>query len=531
MPRILWILLAVGACRSAGPRSADPPIADPAHTVAVQVEGGVIAGALDDDVASFKGIPYAAPPVAELRWRAPQPVPAWTGARITQRFSNDCVQSTIPGDAAGGSARQSEDCLYLNVWAPRAGAAQRSYPVLVWFHGGGYLNGSAAIPYFDGGSFARQGIVVVSANYRLGRMGFFAHPALSAEGERPTGNFGLLDQLAVLRWVRQNIAALGGDPAQVTIAGQSAGGMSVIHLMTWPAAHGLFQRAIVLSGGGRTCIAEQRDLKRSRGTLASAEQSGVDFARAAGVHETGAAALAKLRALPAQTVNGSLNIGALRSKPRTYAGGPIIDGVIITGQPQAHLHNGHVARVPVLIGTTGADIPDWYLRDEAQPYAAFGELTAQARALYENDELMPRERLPSLISADMSMHEPARFVARQLTARGARVWLYRFDYVPESHRAQHKHAPHASEIPFVFNQLDVRYGRTASPRDRMLAQSFHAYVAHFVKAGDPNGTGLPPWPQFDPAHYDLMLFGREGDMRVQPDPLRERIALIEALHQ
>ncbi len=530
MLRIICLLLAVSACSSTLSRDSGQPVADPAHTLAVHAEGGVVGGAILDDVVSFKGIPYAAPPVGELRWRAPRPVPTWTGIRTTQSFGSDCIQSAIPNNATGGSAQQDEDCLYLNVWAPHGEEAGRSYPVLVWFHGGGFLNGSAAFPMSDGSSFAQQGIVVVSANYRLGRMGFFAHPALSAEGERPIGNYGLLDQLAVLQWVRKNIRAVGGDPAQVTIAGQSAGGMSVIHLMTWPAARGLFQRAVVLSGGGRACIAEQRDLKKSRGKLASAEQSGLDFAASAGVQGAGPEALSKLRALPAQAVNGYLNINALKSKPRTYAGGPLIDGEIITGEPQTDLRNGRVARVPVLVGTTGADLPAWYLRDEAEPYAAFGELAEQARELYETKELMPRKRLASVISADMSMHEPARFFARQLTAQGAQVWLYRFDYVAESERPQDRHAPHASEIPFVFNQLSARYGRIATERDQDLAESFHRYVVNFVQAGDPNAKGLPPWPVFNPAHYDLMMFDRAGDIRVQPDPLRERIALIEALH-
>ncbi|HEY0306196.1 MAG TPA: carboxylesterase family protein, partial [Longimicrobiales bacterium] len=484
MPRIVWIALVAAACGSSNaPPPGGRPVADPAHTLAVHVDGGLIAGVVEDDVVYFKGIPYAAPPVGDLRWRAPQPVPPWPSIRTAQRYGNDCVQSSIPGDVGSSSGKQSEDCLYLNVWAPHDDSPTRRYPVLVWFHGGGYLNGSAAVPFFDGSQFARDGIIVVTANYRLGRMGFFAHPALTAEGETPTGNYALLDQLAVLKWVRKNIGAVGGDPAQVTVSGQAAGGMSVIHLMSWPAAHGLFQRAVILSGGGRTCIAEQRDLRKPRGTLASAEQSGVDFARGAGVHGSSADALARLRTLDARKVNGSLNISALRTKPKNYVGGPIIDGVIINDQPQTYLRNGHVARVPVIIGTTGADIPAWYRENKQQPYAGFGERERRARDLYEAREFMSRERVASVVSADMNMHEPARFFARQMTAHGVRVWLYRFDYVAQSERPQDKHAPHGSELPFLFNQLDARYGRKTTDQDRASARAFHGYVASFVKAG------------------------------------------------
>ena len=531
MRSIPLLLFALAACSSAAPHPNGQPVADPDRTLAVHVAGGIIAGEISDDVVSFKGVPYAAAPVGALRWRAPQPPVPWPGVRVTQSFGNDCIQA-LSSEAFADAPKQSEDCLYLNVWAPHEASVTRRYPVLVWFHGGAYLSGSAALPTTDGSSFARQGIVVVSANYRLGRMGFFAHPALTAEGERPNANYGLLDQLAVLKWVKENIAAVGGDPAQVTIAGQSAGGMSVIHLMTWPAAHAFFHRAIVLSGGGRTCIAEQRDLKRTRGKLAPAEQTGVDFARTARIHGNGADALASLRALPAQTINKSLDESALQHGSRTYAGGPIIDGVVVTDAPEAYLRAGRVARVPVLIGTTGADIPRWYDgRGQRDPYAAFGDLAHEGRELYEGGELMSRERLASVIAADMNMHEPARFLARRMTARGTRAWLFRFDYVAESQRALHKHAPHASELAFLFNQLEARLGRNATPHDRTVATSFHGYVANFVRSGDPNAAGLAPWPAFNPARYDLMMFTREGRAAVQPDVLRERIALIEALHE
>jgi para-nitrobenzyl esterase len=186
--------------------------------------------------------------------------------------------------------------------------------------------------------------------------------------------------------------------------------------------------------------------------------------------------------------------------------------------------------VPVIIGTTGADIPAWYRDDKRPPYAGFGARERQARDLYEAREFMSRERVASVVSADMNMHEPARFFARQMTAHGARVWLYRFDYVAQSERPQDKHAPHGSELPFLFNQLDARYGRKTTDQDRASARAFHGYIASFVKSGDPNTAGLADWPAFNAARYDLMMFGEDGRARMQTDPLRERIALIESLH-
>jgi para-nitrobenzyl esterase len=530
MLRVLCIAFVLAGCHSAARQNSAQPVADPANAITAIVEGGVIAGVMEDEVVYFKGVPYAAPPVGNLRWREPQPVVPWKGVRPTQQFGCDCVQFVMPTDEAATGDAQNEDCLYLNVWAPQSAISGQRSPVLVWFHGGGFLNGGTSVPFLDGSSFAAEGVVVVTVNYRLGRLGFFAHPALTAEG-RTTGNFGFLDQLAALQWVRKNIAALGGDPSRVTIAGHSAGGVSVIHLMTSRRAAGLFHRAVVLSGGGRSYLTEQRMQNRARGVLGSAEESGIEFARSAGIAGTGSASLAALRALPAKTVNGSLNLVALVTRPRTYAGGPIRDGVVVTEQPEHHIANGNVARLPVIIGTTGGDIPSQFMQEMHEPLASFGELADEARELYESREFMSPMRLASVVAADLNLHEPARFVARQLTRRGVPTWLYRFDYVANALYPQELRAPHASEIPFLFNQLDARYGRNTTDRDREVARSFHAYIVSFAKTGNPNTNGAPNWPTFNPSAYDVMMFGRDGSVRIKPDPLRERIALIESLYE
>jgi len=222
-------------------------MAMPAAAQDVRIDSGTLHGAAADGVSAFKGIPYVAPPVGPLRWHAPEAPPAWTGARDATGFGADCMQNLFPG-ATGSGQPQSEDCLFLNVWTP-AHPKGAKLPVMVWIHGGGFVGGSSALAETDGARLAKRGVVVVSFNYRLGRFGFFAHPALTAG--REGGNWGLLDQIAALRWVQRNVAAFGGDPGNVTILGESAGGESVIRLMASPAARGLFAKAIASSGGGR----------------------------------------------------------------------------------------------------------------------------------------------------------------------------------------------------------------------------------------------------------------------------------------
>lgn len=502
------------------------PAPAPAAATVVRIETGEIEGAVSDGVASFKGIPFAAPPVGALRWRAPQPPAPWDGVRPATAFGHDCMQLAEPSDAAPPGTTPDEDCLVVNVWRPAETTPGEKLPVLFWIHGGGYVNGGSSPALYDGGGFARQGLVVVSANYRLGRFGFFVHPALLAAGEGPVGNFGYQDQLAALRWVQRNVAAFGGDPARVTIVGESAGGGSVLHLLVSPAAKGLFQRAAVLSGGGRGHLLG--GMQPSGGTPAqpSADQVGAAFAKAAGVAGDDAAALAALRALPADVVRGDLNMSALMRFPADYAMGPIVDGEIVVATPAERLRRGEGARVPILIGTTGADLPLTLPPSRGEPYAMFGADAERARALYDPADQLPPLRIALILGADLTMQEPARFVAKQATRAGAPAWLYRFDYVPESLRAEQDAAPHAGELPFVFDTLPARYGAAATDADRAMARVVSGYFANFAKGGDPNGPGLPAWPKYAPARPDLMLFTNDG-AAVRPDPWQERLDLIE----
>lgn len=508
--------LALALAAACGAQS-DDNIVKQSDDKVVKIDSGTIEGAVSGDVLSFKGIPYATPPVGALRWRAPQPVTPWREVRPAIAYGHDRMQKPIPGDAAASGGQFGEDCLFVNVWRPATKPDAR-LPVFVWIHGGGFLNGGSSAPMFDGSALARQGLVVVAINYRLGRLGFFMHPALTASGET-AGNYGFLDQLAALQWVRRNIAAFGGDSQQVTIAGESAGGVSVMHHLAWPAAHGLFQRAVVMSGGGRIYVI-------GAPTVARAEEAGLAFAKSMGITGTSADALATLRALPVEKVNGDLSMEALITKPATYAGGPTPDGQIVAspGMPGEALRQRTAAKAPVLIGTTSDDLPVVFPpRDN--PLSFFGADAAAARAVYfANAD--PATALKN-IAVDITMHEPARFAAKEVTAAGQPAWLYRFDYVAESLRPKVSGACHSCELPYLFGTLNVRYGTAATVHDRAMSDILLAYFAAFARTGDPNRSGLPTWPRYDATKSELMMFRPDAAAVMQVDPWKSRLDLIQ----
>lgn len=503
--------------------------AAPAANAQVQVDGGSVRGVAQDGVLAFKGIPYAAPPVAALRWRPPQPVPAWQGVLDASHFKPDCAQEPFPGDAAPLGVAPAEDCLGLNVWAP-ATASAKPRPVLVWIYGGGFVNGGSSPAVYDGSAFARRGVILVSFNYRVGRFGFFAHPALSAEARalgEPTANYGYLDQLAALKWVKANIAAFGGDPGNVTVFGESAGGKSVLQWLGSPAASGLFRRAAVLSGGGRGPLLPMRELTRANAAgQDSAESVGVAFAHRNGIEGDGAAALAALRALPADTVVDGLNLATMGAAMATYVGGPVRDGTIVTGTADQALRAGTWAKVPVLIGSTSDDLGLSGAKTREELFAPFGADAAKARALYDPDGRADFARLSWQVAMDRVMAEPARFVAREVVRQGQPAHLYRFSYVAQAQRGQWQGAPHASELPYVFDTLPARYGAQVSAADRRTAALANAYWAHFAVNGDPNGAGLPRWPAYDPGADGLMDFSPQGP-KYGADPRRPRLDLVE----
>ncbi|MFO1183361.1 MAG: carboxylesterase family protein [Bauldia sp.] len=495
------------------------------------VPGGTIRAALEGDVVAAKGIPYAAPPLGRLRWRAPQPVVAWEGVRDATRYGADCMQVPVDDEAAPIGTTPAEDCLFVNVWRPASVPAGTRLPVLVWIHGGGFVNGGSSAPVLAGAELARRGLVVVSLNYRLGRLGFFAHPALIAAREGAVGNFGTMDQIAALSWVRDSIAVFGGDPGAVTLVGESAGGASVLTLLTVPAARGLFQRAMILSGGGRQALLA-RPMTGGTPLRPAAADGDAAFAAARGIAGTGADALERLRALPAAEVVAGVSLpilldGVLKGTAK-FDGTPMIDGTLVTAIPQDVFAAAAEAPVPVVIGTTALDLPLQFPRPPTEPFAWFGDDATAARAAYDpTGGALPLPLVLLGIGADMTMHEPARFVARKVSAAGRRAWLYRFTYAAQSAKDRANGAGHAQELPYLFGTVDARYGSAATDADRAVAVAFSGYAVNFAKTGDPNGPGLPRWPAFDPAATDLMNFTLDKGPEFGADPRAARVKLVE----
>lgn len=450
----------------------------------VATETGKVQGAVEDGVASWKGIPFAAPPTGPLRWRAPQPAAHWTGIRPATAYSHDCMQKPFPSDAAPLGTVPAEDCLYLNLWKPTAAAPGKKLPVMVWIYGGGFVNGGASPPTYAGANMARQGILFVSFNYRVGRFGSFALPQLTRENPDGglLGNYNFMDQIAALKWVRKNIAAFGGDPANVTIIGESAGGMSVHTLVTSPLARGLFSKAVVMSGGNAETT--------SSATLRDAEAIGENLARAHGIDPAAPDALARLRALSAEQVTDGLSMIELfqpKPGPRTY-GGPVLDGKLLVDQEKAYA-SGKFAHVPMLIGATSADMG-----------GKTGFMIAGARA-----------------------------ASARIAAQKVPVWEYRFSYVAES--IGKPGAGHATDIPFFFDNARIKYGAATTAKDEQVGKTISAYLANFAKTGNPNGAGLPAWPRFSAAGDQILDFTADGTAVAARDPWGAEIDAVQARTQ
>lgn len=448
--------------------NAAPALATATGPVAT-IDSGKVEGRVHAGIASWKGIPFAAPPVGALRWRAPQAVAPWTGVRQATAYAPDCMQLPFPSDAAPLGTQPDEDCLYLNVWKPADAGAR--LPVLVWIYGGGFVNGGSSPPTYSGAELARQGIMVVSFNYRIGRFGFFAHPQLTRETGpgAPLGNYGFMDQLAALQWIKRNAAAFGGDPANVTITGESAGGMSVNALLTSPMSAGLFAKAVVMSGG---------DGGTAPTTLAGVEKIGRAFATGKGIAHDDPQALDKLRALPAEQVVDGMNLATFRqpAAAATYHG-PFIDGKVAIDSGAA-FSTGHMHRVPVMIGATSADIG-----------GKTGYMVAGARSL-----------------------------AATLADHGVPVYAYRFSYVADSIAKPGAGAGHATDIPFFFDTVALKYGAAATAKDVAMGKAMATYMVNFAKRGDPNGAGLPPWPRYARSTDQLMDFATGGVPVALKDP-------------
>jgi para-nitrobenzyl esterase len=459
----------------------------------VATKAGRVAGVIESDIIAFKGIPFAQPPLGALRWHAPLPMTPWQGVRIATSPGPACPQHNPLRGGYGPDPVFSENCLTLNIWKPRIAAAR--LPVMVWIYGGSFVRGDAAHPMFDGARMARDGVIVLDFNYRLGRLGWFAHPALTRESAA-TGNFGLMDQIAALKWVRDNIAAFGGDPDNVTIFGESAGAMSVNLLMTSPAARGLFAKAITESGLGRI----------GAKPLALAEAQGEAFAKAAGATD-----IAALRALPVEAVLA----GQSATTGSDGNPGPIVDGVLVPENVDRAFAGGRQAPVPWLIGSNDyeADLFPGFLE---HPDAAVFSLVPEAGRpvmmnLFDPDKTGDKKVIAGHVVTDYVFTEPARFLAAAQTRLGQPVYRYYFTYVPEDYRSSTPGAGHAAEVQFVFGNLGTfRWSSTRyAPFDRRIAADMALYWTNFAKHGDPNGPGLAAWPM--DKGDQLLVFDRKGE--------------------
>ena len=436
----------------------------------VRIESGEVLGLEVGPAAVFRAVPYAAPPVGALRWKPPVPARPWREPRGAKTPGPACPQKVTPGipNLGGYFGPTDEDCLTLDITAPKAA---RRAPVMVWIYGGGNVAGATNLPSYDAVNFARDGVIVVAINYRLGALGFFAHPALTAEApkDQPLANYGLMDQIAALKWVKRNIAAFGGDPGNVTLFGESAGGEDVLQLMATPSAQGLFHNAIVQSGGGWSPAPG----------LAQAESRGAALATRLGL-AGGTASAEQLRTIPAA------DLAAVSASV-----GPVIDGRLIRQSVREAFARGAAAPVPLIIGSNS---------NEASLLGAAGlaPKTALARALFN----------------DAAMGAPARWIAGKASAR-APAWLYYFSYVPERQRGIRPGTNHASEIPFVFESLEAVPGRTPliTPSERAEATLAHSCWVGFARVGRPDCAGGQVWPAYTPATDQLLEFGDPAGVR------------------
>ena len=456
-------------------------------------ESGAISGVSESGLSIYKGVPFAAPPLGDLRWRPPTPVAPWTGTRKADAFAPACMQTgvSMPGETPPAV---SEDCLYLNIWTP-AKSAHEHLPVIVWIYGGGYTNGSASMPLYWGDRLAHKGVIVVTIAYRLGPLGFLAHPELTRESpHHSSGNYGLMDQIAALQWIQRNIAAFGGDPKNVTIAGQSSGAMSVSVLMASPLAKGLFQRAIGESGG----LFEPLQLA-PKYLLANAERDGEKYAVS-----LGAKSLQELRRLPAAQLTG--NGGGIVH--------PVIEPYVLPASPYEAFTSGQQNDVPLLIGSNADEARS--LTDVSHVTAAtfdsdiehsFGQLPPPLIAAYPHstDEEARHARLG--FERDLRFGWDMWAWARLQAGTGHNpVYYYSFRQQPPFPAGSVYEgwgASHFAELWYVFDHLDQEPWRWTKA-DRTVAEEMSSYWVNFAKSGNPNGPGLPPWPAFTNADSKVL---------------------------
>ena len=501
-PRVRQLLLAAGLAAAPAALSAQTVAAT---FVTVKSPAGALRGSEREGLRSFLGVPYAKAPMGDLRWRPPQPMPAWSGTRDALQFGAQCVQ----GQRAGAPAAMSEDCLFLNIWVP-ATPKSRHLPVMVWVHGGAFKVGSAGQPVYDGASLARQGLVVVTLNYRLGKFGFLAHPALTFENpDGPLGNYGLMDVLAVLKWVKANIKAFCGDPKQVTLAGQSAGGAAVYDLMTSPLSAGLFAKAIIESGVFST-------------PTTSFEKAETAGAAAAASWDAGATDAAALRSLSAAQVQGD---------GPALAGdfGPMIDGKVLTQDVPTAFDEGHIEPVPLLIGSNSYEVG--FFGDVGKGLAQrLASIWPKVLEQFDGYGTHRTELIENQLATDMMLTAPTRTAARAAAVRKAPTFLYYYSYVRPSQRGRVPGASHMDEVYALFGHMRLMPGAQAEPVESLpVVAAIQERWARFIATGNP-ASKTEPWPalNLELGPQQLLEFGNDGEF-VRSDFASTRLDLAAAI--
>ena len=493
----------------------------------VNVDGGTLEGTVNPDssVRIFRGVPFAAPPVGTLRWQSPKPVQPWSGVRKADEFGARCVQGVVFNDLIFRDKEMSEDCLYLTVWAPAKPAAER-LPVYVWFYGGGFVAGAGDEPRYDGESFARRGIVVVNVNYRLGVFGFFSHPELTREsGHGASGNYGLLDQVAALRWVQKNIAAFGGDSGKVTIGGESAGSLSVSALMASPLSRDLFRQAVGESGAVLTSVGG-----RGLPTLGETEKQGVAFAASIGAHS-----LADLRAKSSDDL-----LREASKKDSGLATWPSLDGYFLPSDVASIYARGEQSHVPLLAGWNKDEVRMTILLSKKKPNSR--TFPAQLRVQFK-DRADAALKLYPASSDDEAIQSAGDLASDNFIVLATWKWIemqaktgkpvYRFQFdravpIPDALQGtglKSLGSPHASELEYVFNMLAAKKADWQA-EDRKVSETMNEYWANFIKTGDPNGPGLAPWPDYAKTREVMHL---DSGSKALPDSHRDRYEFLESV--
>jgi para-nitrobenzyl esterase len=499
---VLGLAVVLVAFHSGSP--ALPAPGDERDPLQVRTDAGSIRGVSEPGIRVFRGIPYAAPPVGRLRWRPPQPAASWEGLRDAEAFGPPCPQPDAPEP-------MTEDCLTLNVWAPEGAPPDEGWPVMVWIHGGGFRAGSGADATTHGDQLARDGVVLVTFNYRLGALGFLAHPLLERHDE-PWANYGLLDMVAALEWVQRNVTAFGGDPSRVTIFGVSAGGMSVDLLMVVPRAKGLFHRAIAMSGYGTW------PLPRVRSTLGpdapadaeSAEELAAAIIARATRPGEGAETADELRQVSADRLTEALEGFHL----------PVVDGVVVPDEPGILFFQGAQHDVPFMAGGDSFDGAVFPLSGiPPEEYLAWwGDRQARLRELYADDFAVSEERGVSRLFGEARYVFAGRTLAKGMSSVSSPAYLYYFAFVPATRRTELPGAPHGSEVGPLF-------GREADADAREMGRLMRQYWIQFARTGDPNGAGRPEWPAYDGVTDRWLVFDEETHVRT--GVLRDRLDFFE----